>query len=241
MYFITHLHFRHLQNRTMRHKIYPINASIYHINPHDQAEQTDGAAENFHDQNLDEERRVRGIGQSRTRSHNTDGDAAEKIDKTNSHACTEHQVPGHPVLALNAVARFRDSIVEVLKAEIRKLQCHFRVRYLQISRQDNSGDQTVNGDGFAKNYGNQVLGFDAWSLDAASNDADARRVDTPATNIFGTAEIDVFGFTYTAAPTTERATERPIPIVAHMCGDVSSKNLKFSFKKGYMYRRLVLF
>lgn len=32
--------------------------------------------------------------------------------------------------------------------------------------------------------------------------------------------------TYTAAPTIERDTDNPIPIVPHMYGEVSSKNLK---------------
>lgn len=31
--------------------------------------------------------------------------------------------------------------------------------------------------------------------------------------------------TYTAAPTTDRATDSPIPTVAHICGEVSSRNL----------------
>lgn len=36
--------------------------------------------------------------------------------------------------------------------------------------------------------------------------------------------------TYTAAPTTDKATDKPIPIVAHMWGEVSSRNLKFNLK-----------
>lgn len=37
-------------------------------------------------------------------------------------------------------------------------------------------------------------------------------------------------YTYTAAPTTERATDRPMPTVAHMWGEVSSRNLQYAFR-----------
>ena len=46
-----------------------------------------------------------------------------------------------------------------------------------MSRQNDSNDQSIDGDRLAEDDGDQILGFDPWGLDASAHDRGASGVD----------------------------------------------------------------
>lgn len=59
---------------------------------YDDAEQADGAAEDFHDEDLHKQAGVLGVSQSRSAAHNADTDAAEEVGEAHSQTRSEHGV-----------------------------------------------------------------------------------------------------------------------------------------------------
>lgn len=133
-----------------------------HVDAHDESEQTDGRAEDLDDQNLDKQCRVGGIGQGRTGTDNTDGDTAKQVDQTDGQASAEHYITGEPVVVPDVLVSNDRGPGEVL----------------QHAGQDDGRDETVDGDGFAEDDRDQVLGFDARGLDTSTDDAHSGRVNS---------------------------------------------------------------
>jgi len=72
-----------------------------HVDAHDEAEQTDGRAEDLHNEDLDEQGGVGGVREGGSRSDDAHGDAAEQIDQTDGQAGAEDEVAGEPVSVLD--------------------------------------------------------------------------------------------------------------------------------------------
>jgi hypothetical protein len=82
-------------------------------------------------------------------------------------------------------------------------------------------DDTVNGDDFAENDGDQVLCSDSGSLDTTTEDRGTGDEDTPVDVCLSISDLScIVSFrnaqcTDHAAPTTERPIQRAIPVLAH--------------------------
>lgn len=59
---------------------------------HDHAEQTDGAAEDLHDEDLHKEAGVLGVCQSRAAAHDAHADPAEKVRKAHRQPGSKHGI-----------------------------------------------------------------------------------------------------------------------------------------------------
>lgn len=64
----------------------------YLQNSYDDAEQADGAAEDFHDEDLHKQAGVLGVSQCRSAAHDADTDAAEEVGEAHSQTRSEHGV-----------------------------------------------------------------------------------------------------------------------------------------------------
>lgn len=64
----------------------------YLQNSYDDAEQADGAAEDFHDEDLHEQAGVLGVSQCGSAAHDADADAAEEVGEAHSQTRSEHGV-----------------------------------------------------------------------------------------------------------------------------------------------------
>ena len=72
----------------------------HHEHRDDEPEQSDGAAEDLHDEDLDEERGVRGVGEGGAGADLPDAEAAHQVHEAGGQAGAEHQVAGEPVADL---------------------------------------------------------------------------------------------------------------------------------------------
>lgn len=120
-----------------------------HVDANNQSEQTDSRSEDFHDENLDEQSRVGRICQSSTGTHNSDSDTTEQINQTDGQASTEHYITGEPVVVPDVLVGHNRSPGEAF----------------QHTGQDDSRDQTVNGNSLAEDNRDQILGLDTGSYD----------------------------------------------------------------------------
>lgn len=133
-----------------------------HVDADDQAEKTDSRAEDLHDEDLDEQRSVGGIRESSSRTHDSDSNTTEKVNQADGQTGSKDEVAGEPVGVLDG----------------RIVQGSFHLELFQLAGENNGCDQTVDGDSFAENDRNQVLGLDAGSLNTATNDAGASCVNS---------------------------------------------------------------
>jgi hypothetical protein len=99
--------------------------------------------------------------------------------------------------------------------------CSIRADRGHLCRKDNGHDDTVDGDDFAENDGDQVLCSDSGSLDTTTKDRGTGDEDTPVDVCLSISDLScIVSFrnaqcTDHAAPTTERPIQRAIPVLAH--------------------------
>lgn len=69
-----------------------LSSPSYLQNGYDNAKEADGAAEDLHDEDLDEQAGVLGVRQSRSAAHDADADATEEVGEAHSQAGSEHGI-----------------------------------------------------------------------------------------------------------------------------------------------------
>lgn len=67
-------------------------ASSYLQNGYDNAEEADGAAKDFHDEDLDEQAGVLGVCQCRSAAHDANADATEEVGEAHGQASSKHGI-----------------------------------------------------------------------------------------------------------------------------------------------------
>lgn len=136
---------------------------------YDDAEETDGAAEDFDDEDLDEEGGVLGIGQRSPGAHDADAEAAEQVGHSYRQAGSEHGVTSKDIISK--------------ESSLFLFRCGFTdVKTLKVITDHNGHDDPIDGDGFAEDDADEVLGSDARRLDATAQDTGASRIDTPCSS-----------------------------------------------------------
>lgn len=103
---------------------------------------------------------------------------------------------------------------------------------LDLGRKDNGHDDAINGNDFAENNRDQVLGSDSRGPDGCAENRRAGDENTPAimrllVNVVSKrsrALLDIEGGgTDQAAPTTDKPMQRAIPVLAHVKGETLSR------------------
>lgn len=77
---------------TAAHLSFPFSSPSYLQNGYDDAKEADGAAEDLHDENLDEQAGVLGVRQSRSAAHDAHADAAEEVGEAHGQASSKHGI-----------------------------------------------------------------------------------------------------------------------------------------------------
>ena len=128
---------------------------------HNQAEQTDGGREDFHNQNLDEERRICGVRERRSGADHADRDAAKQIGHADRQAGAEDHVAGEPVARL--VVQLGQFLFLIL---------------FDGAEQNDRHDDAVDCDRLAEDDRHQIFGLDSGRLHTATDDRNAGGEDT---------------------------------------------------------------
>lgn len=127
-----------------------------HDDADDDAEQSEGRAEDFNDEDLHEQRGVLSIGQGARTARDTDAYTAKEIGQTDSHATPEEGKRGMEIGVLGS-----------------------RAKVLKLALEDDGNNDTVDGHGLAENDTDQILRSDPGSLDGSTQQAGASDEDTP--------------------------------------------------------------
>jgi len=146
------------------------------------------------------QRRVCSVGQRSTGAVDTNTDAANQVAHAHKRAAPEQGISGI------VVASRPRSITANLS---------------QFGREDDAHDDTVDGDNLAENNRDQVLGADSWRLDTTTEDRSSSNEDSPVFLVSAfvpsrRASTTLFhlGYSYHAAPTTDKPIQRPMPAEA---------------------------
>ena len=194
--------------------------SALHKQSNDQTEQTKDGAEDLNNKNLDEtagmsvsdrrifdvvyvQRRISGICQRCATSIDTNRNTADQVAHADCKSSPEQCVAG-----------------EVVGARVELLSVPNR---LHLRGEDDGHNDTVNGNNFAEDDGDQVLRSYPGSLDTTTDDGYTGCEDTPAMRS-EPAQVFASVGTYQADPTTERPMHRPMPKLAQVYGDMDSRN-----------------
>lgn len=121
--------------------------------------QTNSATEYFNNQNFNKQRRICGVCQRSARTNNPHGNATNQIHQAHAQPSGEYQISSHPIL-----------ISDLLRG------VHIVGERFQLARHDDCRNQSINGDRFAEDHGNEVFGLDSWSFHSTTDDTYTRRV-----------------------------------------------------------------
>jgi hypothetical protein len=127
--------------------------------PNNQPKQPQHTTEDLNHQHLHKQRRVCRIRQRRTTSVDAHTDTADQITHPDRDACPEQRIAREHV---------RRSVEPV-----------FRHERANLSGEDDRHDDTVDGDDFAEDDGDEVLGSYPWGAHAAAEDGCAGDEDAP--------------------------------------------------------------
>lgn len=124
----------------------------YQEDSDDESEKADSAAKNLNDENLDEKCRISSVRQSCSGSDLTYAETTDQIDNTSGEAGAKHGIAREPISVDDGVSSRGRGVG------------------LDLTRQDDGNDQSVDGDSLAENDWNQIFRLDSWSFDTAAND-----------------------------------------------------------------------
>lgn len=145
---------------------------------------------------------ISSISQGRATSVDTNGDTANQVAHADCETSPEQRVAS-----------------EVVGAGVELLSIRDR---LHLGGEDDGHDDAVDGNDFAENDGDQVLGSYPGSLDTTTDDGHTSCEDAPAMTLEG-ACIVASVRTYQAEPTTERPMHKEMPKLAQVYGDMDSR------------------
>ena len=137
---------------------------VGHDDCDDDTIETQGTSENLDDQHLHEWTSLLGVEDSGVWTNNSDADATGEVSKSNHWAGSEKLVSRS--LSLVELSNWSIGILVVLP-------------WLWLGTEENSHNNSVNGDGLAEDNGDQVLWSNPRGLDGGTEDAASWDKDTP--------------------------------------------------------------
>jgi len=132
---------------------------------HNDAEQPEGAAENFDDEHLDENLGLLSVAEGAAAARYADADPADEVTEPRGDSHAEHAVPGHH--------RVRLPVFESPGGG------HKRGAAFHLVAHDDGHDDSINGYCFTKNDTNQVLASNTGRFDGGTNKRTAGQEDAP--------------------------------------------------------------
>ena len=125
-----------------------------------------------------------------------------------------HANPTDQITHPDRDARPEECVASIL---IRARQHGRFIHGFQLGGEDDGHDDAVDGDDFAEDDGDKVLGSDPRRFDSAAQDRCAGYEDAPSfiQYVFGRYLVGLCVYADHAAPTTERPIQRPMPASAH--------------------------
>lgn len=135
-------------------------------NRNDDAKETNGAAENLNDENLDKEGATLSIGKSSTTAHNTDANTTGQIAKARGETTRKQLKAGSHAVHVDETGVLGGIILVV--------------KVLEVVLKHNGHDNAVDGHSLAKDNADKILRLDAGSHHTTTNDAGAHLEDTPS-------------------------------------------------------------
>lgn len=142
----------------------------------------------------DEQAGVGGIGKGRTTSVDTDRDTADQVTCADGDTAPEESIS-------RIVAASRQDLIIVDQVE--------------LGREHDRHDHTVDSDDLTEDNRNQVLRSNPGRLDASADDRGACQEDTPeAPTVSDRTDMTMQECPYHAAPTTDKPIHIAIPMVA---------------------------
>jgi hypothetical protein len=145
---------------------------------------------------------ISSVSQSRATSVDSNGDTANQVAHADRETSPEQRVTSEVVGARVELLSIRDG--------------------LHLGGEDDGHDDAVDGDDFAEDNGDQVLGSYPGSLDTTTDDGHTSCEDAPAMTLEGACIVATVR-TYQAEPTTERPMHREMPKLAQVYGDMDSR------------------